>query len=52
MMPELGKYAITVLSSYAVSLILLALLVAFSIRRARKVRAELERIEERQKKNG
>ena len=49
MMPELGKYAVTVLSSYGISLALLVLLVAFSIMRARRVRAQLERIEERQK---
>lgn len=49
MMPELGKYAVTVLSSYGVSLLLLLLLVLASIRRSRKVRADLERIEERQR---
>ncbi|WP_417207938.1 heme exporter protein CcmD [Antarctobacter sp.] len=49
MMPELGKYAVTVLASYGVSLLLLLLLVAASVRRSRKVRADLERIEERQK---
>lgn len=49
MMPELGKYAGTVLSAYAVSLLLIAALVAVSVLRARRVRAELERIEERQK---
>lgn len=49
MMPELGKYAATVLSAYAVSLLLIAALVVVSVLRARKVRAELERIEERQR---
>lgn len=49
MMPDLGKYAGAVLSSYAVSLILIIALVAFSIWRARRVRAELDRIEERLK---
>ena len=52
MMPELGKYAGAVLSSYAVSLALLALLVAFSLLRARKVKAELYQIENRSKSNG
>ncbi|CUH76699.1 heme exporter protein CcmD [Tropicibacter naphthalenivorans] len=50
MMPELGKYAGVVLSSYAVSIGLIAVLVGASILRARKVRAELERIEERIKR--
>ncbi|SMX50876.1 heme exporter protein CcmD [Maliponia aquimaris] len=49
MMPELGKYAGAVLSSYAVSLVLIVALVAVSVWRARRVRAELKRIEERQK---
>ncbi|WP_323769901.1 heme exporter protein CcmD [Antarctobacter sp.] len=49
MMPELGKYAVTVLASYGVSLLLLLLLVVASVRRSRKVRADLQRIEERQK---
>jgi heme exporter protein D len=49
MMPELGKYAGAVLSSYAVSLLLICLLVGVSIWRARRVRAELHRIEERVK---
>ncbi len=49
MMPDLGKYAGAVLSSYAVSIALIVVLVALSVLRARKVRAELERIEERQR---
>lgn len=47
MMPDLGKYADTVLSSYAVSIVLLVLLVAVSIRSARKARIELEQVEGR-----
>lgn len=50
MMPELGKYAGAVLSSYAVSLGLIVLLVFLSLRRARRVRAELEKVEERVKR--
>lgn len=50
MMPELGKYAGAVLSSYAVSLGLIVLLVLLSLRRARRVRAELEKVEERVKR--
>ena len=49
MMPDLGKYGDAVLSSYAVSIVLIVALVALSIRRARKVKAYLAEIEERQK---
>ncbi len=52
MMPDLGKYAETVLSSYAASLLLLAALVVYSILRGRKMRAELEKIEQRMSRNG
>lgn len=48
MMPDLGKYADAVLSSYAVSIVLIVVLVALSVARARKVKADLKRIEERQ----
>ncbi len=47
MMPELGKYASTVLSAYGVSLVLLIGLVWWSIRAAKKARAELEKVEAR-----
>lgn len=46
-MPDLGSYAVYVLSAYAVSIVLIVGLVALSVARARKVRAELERIEGR-----
>ncbi len=49
-MPDLGKYAQAVLSSYAVSILLIVALVAISILRARRVKAELHQIEERLKK--
>jgi heme exporter protein D len=49
MMPDLGKYAVYVLSSYAVSLALIAVIVALSIWRARRVKRELEQVEARQK---
>ncbi|PYE85441.1 heme exporter protein CcmD [Pseudoroseicyclus aestuarii] len=44
-MMDLGRYAAEVLLAWGVGLVLLALLVAQSLRRARRVRAELERIE-------
>jgi heme exporter protein D len=46
-MPELGKYAFAVLSSYGVTIVLLSVIVLVSFRRARKVRASLEEIENR-----
>jgi len=52
MMPELGKYAGAVLSSYAASIALLIFIIAVSIWRARKVKAQLEAVEKGVKKNG
>ena len=51
-MPDLGKYAEAVLSSYALSILLIAVLVMVSIRRARKVKTALEEIEKRGKTHG
>lgn len=45
MMPDLGKYADYVLSSYVASLALLGLLVGLTIWRGRKVRRALEAVE-------
>lgn len=52
MMPDLGKYAQAVLSSYAVSIALLVVLVAMSVWRARKTRRELTDIEQRVRRDG
>ncbi|WP_319823860.1 heme exporter protein CcmD [Thalassovita sp.] len=52
MMPELGKYAAEVLSSYAVSIGLIVVLVAVSILRSRKARADLAEVEKRSRANG
>ena len=49
MIPDLGKYAATVLSSYGASLVLLALLVAVTLWRVRKVRADMAELENRLK---
>ncbi|WP_137702045.1 heme exporter protein CcmD [Marimonas lutisalis] len=49
---ELGKYAEAVLSSYAVSLVLIFSLVWLSLRRSRKVKAQLDEVEVRRKQNG
>lgn len=52
MMPELGKYAGAVLSSYGVSLALLAVLAGLSIWRARRMKAALRKVEDRVKRHG
>lgn len=51
-MPDLGKYASTVLSAYGVALVLLLALVALSLWRGRRVRAKLQRMERRMSRNG
>ncbi|MEH7829204.1 heme exporter protein CcmD [Gemmobacter denitrificans] len=48
MMPELGKYAGAVLSSYAVALGLLAVIVGLSLWRAARVKRALDAVEARQ----
>lgn len=54
MMPELGKYAMTVLASYGATLALLALLVGATLWRSVRVRRQLEEVETRKeaRKNG
>jgi len=52
MMPDLGKYGDTVMSAYGASILLLLLLVAFSLWRGRKVRAEMKTVEARLARNG
>ena len=52
MIPDLGKYAVEVSAAYMGSILAIAILVALSLRRARKVRAALREIEHRQKPNG
>lgn len=47
MMPELGKYAATVLWAYGASIVLLVALVWWSLRRATRVKAELQQVEAR-----
>ncbi|SMC42245.1 heme exporter protein D [Primorskyibacter flagellatus] len=51
-MPDLGKYADVVLSSYAVSILLIVALVGVSFWRARRVKAELDRVETRGTRRG
>jgi heme exporter protein D len=53
MMPELGKYAVAVLGSYAASVALILLLVALTLWRGAKVKRALDEVEGRQgKSNG
>lgn len=52
MTPDLGKYAQAVLSSYAVSLTLLAVLVAMTLWRGRRARRALEEIEQKGQGDG
>jgi heme exporter protein D len=44
-MPDLDRYAGTVLGAYGVTLVLLALLILVSLRRAARVKRALARIE-------
>jgi heme exporter protein D len=49
MIPELGKYATTVLGAYGVSILLIVGLTILSIARARRVRRDLAELETRRK---
>jgi heme exporter protein D len=44
-MPDLGDYGVYVLAAYGFSILVLVVIVALSMTRAARVRAELERIE-------
>lgn len=46
-MLELGKYSTTILSAYAVTLVLLAAIIVVSVVRARKVKRQLAELEAR-----
>jgi len=46
-MPDLGKYGETILTAYAATVILLAVIVVVSVVRARKVKRQLEELEAR-----
>lgn len=48
-MPDLGDFAAAVLSSYGVTIVLLAALIALSARSARQARARLNRAEQQDK---
>ncbi len=46
-MPELGKYAVEVLSAYGISAVLLFGLIAISLLRSNRVKADLKAVENR-----
>tara|TARA_R110002095_G_scaffold191712_1_gene169392 strand:+ start:1302 stop:1460 length:159 start_codon:yes stop_codon:yes gene_type:complete len=52
MMPDLGKYAVEVVSAYGVSLALLGALIGLSLWRGRAARATLDAAERESKRNG
>lgn len=52
MMPDLGKYADAVLSAYGASIVLLIVIVVTTLVRGRKVRAEMDAVEQRVKRDG
>lgn len=52
MMPDLGKYAFAVLSSYAASLFLLAVIVGLTVWQGRRVKRRLAEIEARLETQG
>ena len=52
MIPDLGKHAATVLSSYAITLALLFALVALSLWQGAKTRRQLKSLEERHTPDG
>jgi len=45
MIPDLGKYAGTVLGAYGITLVLLAAIIAASWRRSARARRDLKRLE-------
>ena len=50
MIPDLGKYAFAVLSSYAASIVLLVAVVALTLWQGRRVKRALAEVEARQGK--
>jgi heme exporter protein D len=48
MMPDLGKYAVAVLSSYGASLALIAALVGLTLWQGGRIKRQLDEVERRQ----
>ncbi len=51
MMPDLGKYAGTVLGAYAASLVLLVALVGWTLWQGARIKRALDEVERRERKN-
>lgn len=51
MMPDLGRYAVAVLSSYGASLVLMAAVVWLTLWQGRRVKRQLAEAEARQEKS-
>ena len=51
MMPDLGRYAVAVLSSYGASIGLLVAVVALTLWQGRRVKRQLAEVEARQEKS-
>ena len=51
-MPDLGKYAVSVLSAYGAAIVLIVALVMLSIRRGRRVKNQLDEVERKVGKHG
>ena len=52
MLPDLGKYAGTVLSAYGASIVLLVGLILMSVAKGRRVRKQMQDVEARGKQDG
>ena len=52
MMPDLGKYADAVLSAYGVSILLLVGIVALTLIRGRRIRAEMNAVDRKGRSDG
>ena len=52
MLPDLGKYAATVLAAYGTSIALLVGLVVMSVTKGRRVRNQMQDVEMRSKTDG
>ena len=52
MLPDLGKYAATVLAAYGTSIVLLVGLIVMSVTKGRRVRRQMQDVEARGKSDG
>jgi heme exporter protein D len=50
MIPDLGNYAVEVMAAYGLSILLLVGIVMVSLRRGRKIRAQLVKVEARRER--